>query len=324
MTMFSLRLKWWKRGLALKSIARAAAVFRGIDPRAERGVAVLIVLWLMVLLAGVVAASGLTARSETRATQNMMVEAQARQAAQAAIVVAALGLFDPQPSFDAHAGRRLVIDVAETTVDITVREECGKIDLNTGWAALIVGLFTAAGPHGEGARAAQAVLDWRDPDQRPRPGGAEDPDYRAAGLPYGARDGMFESIEELWQVKGVTPALVAKVAPDLTIDCLNAGVDPLAASPAVLAAVPNLAASSLAPFVAAREDYLSGRSPTPPILAGGDPYLEPSAGTAFSIVAEVKRPIRLRWEAVVVLSGDAQRPLQVRAWRRPLSDALAE
>ena len=32
--------------------------------------------------------------------------------------------------------------------------------------------------------------------------GAEDADYEAEGLPYGAKDGPFQSVEELRQVLG--------------------------------------------------------------------------------------------------------------------------
>jgi general secretion pathway protein K len=44
-----------------------------------------------------------------------------------------------------------------------------------------------------------AILDWRDEDDLHLVNGAEDPDYKAAGLPYGAKDGPFDSLEELQQ-----------------------------------------------------------------------------------------------------------------------------
>jgi general secretion pathway protein K len=117
----------------------------------------------------------------------------------------------------------------------------GKIDLNTARGGRILGLLL--GNQVQETRAtsiAQAILDWRAPDSRRRPDGAEDRDYAAAGRPHGARAGLFESIDELQQAFGMTTALYRRMQPDLTVGCRNAGADPLAASPAVLAAIPNL------------------------------------------------------------------------------------
>jgi len=54
---------------------------------------------------------------------------------------------------------------------------------------------------------ASAILDWIDSDDDRRLGGAETPDYQALAIPYEARNGPMESIDELLQVQGVTPQL---------------------------------------------------------------------------------------------------------------------
>ena len=85
---------------------------------------------------------------------------------------------------------------------------------------------------------AAAVLDWRDPDLLTQPaGGAEDPDYAAAGLPYGAKDGEMESVAELEQVLGMTPGLYAKVEPYITVHSGRAAPDPAFAPAVVLNAM---------------------------------------------------------------------------------------
>jgi general secretion pathway protein K len=229
--------------------------------------------------------------------------------------VATLALFDPTPEAPAFAGRALGVRLGERVARVAIYEECGKIDLNTGWATLIQGLFDRMGA----PQVAQAVLDWRDPDQRPRPGGAEDADYRSAGISHGARDGPLETIEELLQVLGMSVPLYVDLAPHVTVDCQNAGIDPLVASEQALAAVPNLIAGSLPAYLSERADYLAGRSGAPAQLLGGEPFLEPSTATAFSLIVALDGPVRHRWEAVVVLSGDAARPYLIRAWRRPVA-----
>ncbi len=52
-----------------------------------------------------------------------------------------------------------------------------------------------------------AILDWIDSDEERRVGGAESADYQGLAIPYSARNAPIESIEELLQIQGITPAL---------------------------------------------------------------------------------------------------------------------
>jgi len=54
---------------------------------------------------------------------------------------------------------------------------------------------------------ANAIMDWIDSDEERRVGGAESADYQGLAIPYSARNGPMESIEELLQIQGITPAL---------------------------------------------------------------------------------------------------------------------
>ena len=47
--------------------------------------------------------------------------------------------------------------------------------------------------------------------------GFTDDEYEAAGRNYGAKDGPFDSVEELLQLLGMTPALYQRLAPALTV-----------------------------------------------------------------------------------------------------------
>ena len=295
----------------------------------ERGSALLIVLWLLVLVSAIAVSMSGTSRVESRLAFNLAEEARARYLAQAGVNHAILTLLNPQ------ARRRKVMDgsVVRTldlfgaTVTVALRDECGKVDLNTAWGGLIKGLLRGGGEGGAQDSAqdqAQAILDWRDPDTERRPGGAEDKDYAEAGLPYGARDGLFETIEELQQVRGISQALYLRLAPDITVDCLAAGIDPLAASPAVLAAIPGIDQGSLAAFLRARQAAAmrDDEVAVPPELLGGK-YVEPSLGDVISIESRVELPsgTRVAWQAVVWRTGDQARGYVVRSWRRVASPA---
>lgn len=54
---------------------------------------------------------------------------------------------------------------------------------------------------------ANAIMDWIDSDEERRVGGAESADYQGLAVPYSARNAPMESIEELLQIQGITPAL---------------------------------------------------------------------------------------------------------------------
>lgn len=65
-------------------------------------------------------------------------------------------------------------------------------------------------------RLADCILDWRDTDPETRPEGAEDFYYKGRPEGYESKDGPFESVEELLLVRGVTPAVYARIRPHLT------------------------------------------------------------------------------------------------------------
>jgi general secretion pathway protein K len=296
-----------------------------------RGVALLIVLWLLVLLAGLAAGIAATARTETHLARNLVAEAKARHLAQAGIHHAITTLFELRRNASLPPDGSVVgtVEIGGAEIRYSVRDECGKIDLNTARGGLILGLLLANQVAETRATSiAQAILDWRDPDSRRRPHGAEDRDYAAAGRRHGARDGLFESIDELQQVLGMTTALYRRMAPDLTVDCLNAGVEPLAASPAVLASIPNLDPLQVVAFLRARRAAAAGDTAgEPPSLAAGGRYVEGSEGQVFGITATAATDggARVRWQAVAWLTGDPERPYAIRRWRRlPAEEMLDE
>lgn len=288
--------------------------------KGERGSALLIVLWMLMLVAAIAVSMSGTTRVESRLAFNLVEEARARHLAQAGINHAILALLDPraprQLVLDGSAPRRL--ELFGTTIEIRVRDECGKVDLNTAWGGLIGGLLAVHGKD-QAPFLDQAILDWRDPDKTRRIHGAEDDDYEADDSPYGARDGLFEAIEELQQVRGMTEELYRRLAPDITVDCLAAGIDPLAASPAVLAALPGMNAAALESFLRVRRNAaIAGEEVAIPAPLVGNKFVEPSLGDVYSIesTAETASGSRVAWQAVVWLTGDPRRSFVIRSWRR--------
>ena len=222
---------------------------------ASRGAALILVLWLTALLAALIGAFAMTARTEYLQGRTLGSGLVAAQAARAGLEYAATRVSLPDPRLQWLAdGRPYRWRLGDAEVEVRIVDESGKLDLNAAEAASLAALIRVAGAEPQQAEAlAAAIVDWRDTDDMTQAqGGAEDPQYAAAGLAWGAKDAPFETVAEVEQVLGMTPALYARLAPHLTIFSGLPMADPRFATPEVLQsmgidAVPVLAARERPP-----------------------------------------------------------------------------
>ena len=222
---------------------------------ASRGAALILVLWLTALLAALIGAFAMTARTEYLQGRTLGSGLVAAQAARAGLEYAATRVSLPDPRLQWLAdGRPYRWRLGDAEVEVRIVDESGKLDLNAAEAASLAALIRVSGAEPQQAEAlAAAIVDWRDTDDMTQAqGGAEDPQYAAAGLAWGAKDAPFETVAEVEQVLGMTPALYARLAPHLTIFSGLPMADPRFATPEVLQsmgidAVPVLAARERPP-----------------------------------------------------------------------------
>jgi general secretion pathway protein K len=184
----------------------------------QTGFALLIVLWtvgFLALLGTQLVAAG---RSDTRLADNLKQEAALQAAADGAVahvMFAMAAVHDP--GFRADGVLREV-RIGRIPVLVRIDNESDRINLNTASAALLRALVVEAGaPPALADRLTAAILDWRTSGAQARPGGAKAPEYRAAGLAYGPPGSPFQSVDELADVLGMTPALFDRLAPHLTV-----------------------------------------------------------------------------------------------------------
>ena len=200
----------------------------------------MLVLWLIALLTALVGAFALTARIESLQGRVLSSGAQAQELARAGIEYALVRVADTDASTRwLPDGRSYRWNYAGAQVEIRIVDETGKVDLNEADASLLSSLMQAVGtPRDQADRIAANILDWRDPDPLTQVnGGAEDPDYAAAGLPYGAKDAPFETVAEVEQVLGMTPEIYAQLENHLTLYSGRNQPDPTYAQVQVLAAM---------------------------------------------------------------------------------------
>ncbi len=304
----------------------------------QAGFALVIVLWAGVLLSVIAASFAFSMRIETRLAGNLVERVRAEAIADAGIrrgIVALLaGPAGPRWIAD---GRLYELPFGDGSMQIRLLSENGKIDLNGAPEALIRGLLRSLAESGEIADAGQAqriagaILDWRDPDKRARPDGAEDRHYKASGRAFGSRDGAFLSVAELTQVLPVDAQAYARLAPRMTVYSWAPQVDPMTASRQVLLAVPGLDASLVDPFIAAREATYAGQSEDGgapvrlpvELLSPGARYLSRADSRVYTVeaVGELSAGIRASRRAVVQLTGDARKPFTIVAWFDSIPDS---
>jgi general secretion pathway protein K len=97
-------------------------------------------------------------------------------------------------------------------LDILIADQSKKIDVNRASAQKLAEGFEALGFDAQKAAALAArAIDWRDPDDKPQPRGAEADAYAAAGLLSPPRNDRFVSLDEVGTLLGMPPDGNAKL-----------------------------------------------------------------------------------------------------------------
>lgn len=257
--------------------------------RAARGAALLLVMWLLLLMAGLVAVFALGTRTEALQGSALRQQVAARLAAEAGIELASLRLVESDPAARwVPDGRPQRFEFDGFQVEVRVQDEAGKMDLNAADAGQLSALMGWLGV--EPARAERlggVIQDWRDADSLLAvSGGAEDRDYAAAGLEYGAKDQPFTTLGELQQLLGMDLATYRLLAPHVTVHTAMPSPDPSLAQLPVLQAL-GLSPAQAAELLALRQAWRPGLPL--PLLPDGRALAVNGSGT-YSVASRATRP----------------------------------
>lgn len=264
----------------------------------QKGVALVLVLWLTVLLTVIAASHAKVIRTETRLASNHVVASKARSLAEAGAHHAIMELLVRDVSqrwpVDGRVNR---IDYTDGAVAISVRDTRGLVDINNAQAPLLHALLSGMGVD-EATRSAvvDATLDWRDQDALKHLNGAEDDDYRRSGLQWAARDGAFSSVEEFRYVLGMTNSLYERLAPYLTVHSGQAAV--------MLDFAP--------PWLAGVLDDATGVA-----TQGGTTWQLAGSTYRVSVLATTQDGSVASLDLVVRLSPTDETPYTILSWRAP-------
>ncbi len=261
--------------------------------RDERGFALLVVLWTLVLVSLLVLRLTEAGTAEARLGSNLRRGAVAEAEADGAFATAAFRLL--ASGSDLPGAGRFTVPTPHGAAVVTFRSEAGKVDLNNASPPLVAALIAEFGEdETDATNIAAAIAAWHTPVPGPQLPTLLAP-YRAAGRRYGPPGSAFESVDELRLVLGVTPELFARLQPYLTV---FASSDPAlsVAAPPVLQAAASI-----------------GELP----VAGGT---TPQVGDVFDLrVDERADGARFLRDGVVQLeSGENGAPWRILTWNHPV------
>ena len=183
----------------------------------QRGVALIIVLWIFIFLFVVAFDFSASVREEAAATHRFSDETQGYYLALAGfqrglynfIQQAAGG--NPQTDIkqnDLFDGTWREEKLGSGMFRVRLVDEGGKINLNRVDEQILRRVFTNLGMEDSAADIlVDSIMDWRDPDDLHRTNGAESDYYGSLSPAYSAKNGPLDSVEDLLWIRGMTPAM---------------------------------------------------------------------------------------------------------------------
>lgn len=290
------------------------------------GFALILVLWVLSLLTIMAGSFALSMRRETSIIETIKNNAVALSIAESGIAIAEMMLLVPDKTKRWRTdGSIYQIDTANAQMRLRLLAENGKIDINYAEQKLLESLMASA-PLSDSKQQTQlvsAILDWRDEDDLIHIEGAEKKEYRDAGLNYQPRNKPFQSIGELQLVLGMDEAIYKWLEPLVTVYSGQPTVNLQQATKEVLQVLPDLDASLIEDYIAARLASAKQDLPAPPFPATGlAQTAQGGQSQVFTVTSEVLLDdgATATLSAVIQSAPSATAPFIVIGWQRNKGD----
>lgn len=329
-------------------------------PGAE-GFALFLVLWVLMFLSVIVGEFCYAMRTELNIARNFKEETQAYYAARAGLCQGLKMVIEnelrPQEVVrtveeellgeEGEEPERVRINVSlpaapfgRAKYELMIGNESGKVNLNQAQAELLMMMLNGFEMDDEDREViVDSIQDWRDEDDFHRVNGAETDYYKSQRPAYEAKNGPFDSIEELLLVKGVTPELFYGGLKDLVTvypspdspgsrsrrrgmagDANRININ--AASPQMLLALPEMTEELVLAVLEYREsqDFLAESDIVgvvgPDVYQAIQPFVTLSLNPYYSLTATGLLPdSRVRQSVEMLVEIDSRYPKQYRVVR---------
>lgn len=250
----------------------------------NKGLALIVVLWVTTLLTIMASSFSLTIQRETAITGGLKEKAQASALAEAGINYAILMLLSNDKEQRWKANNSLYeIELAGTRVRILIADESGKLSINKASKEQLQQLFDSLAVDEELADSlSDAILDWRDKNDLHRVNGAEMQQYEEAGLQYSPRNNLFKSVEEVQMVLGMTAEIYRQIEGKISVYTKNKKINPATATREMLLTLPDVNEAMVDEYLLQRaESERNGET-----VAKPDWYSGGGESNVYMIIAE--------------------------------------
>jgi general secretion pathway protein K len=240
----------------------------------ERGIALIMVLWILTVLSVIALSFAFMARTEVYSTVSFRDGIEKKFLAEAGIERGIMELFYRSANKNQISaiegseiiridGRQNEGEVGEDKYSFSIADESGKININALTDAngiIFNNLMVNLGiPEETANKIMDSILDWKDEDNLRRLHGAEDAYYESLPVPYKAKNGNFDTLEELLLVQGMTPEILFGSGSHpglinfLTVYSKGSAINLNAAAKEVIMALPNMTPSMADAIIGYRE-----------------------------------------------------------------------
>ncbi|MEZ4485467.1 MAG: type II secretion system minor pseudopilin GspK [Syntrophotaleaceae bacterium] len=198
--------------------------------RQEQGTVLLLVLVVVALLTALLSEFAFSTLVDLRLAESFRDRTKAYYLAKGGIRFGRMLLQEDTNDYDGRdetwAQAISGYPVGDGVVSISIEDHDGRLNLNRLVTSMgntdvvikerLLRLFDRL-EIGDGDELTAALIDWLDPDNEPEEQGAESDYYRGLATPYQAKNGSFDDLQELLQVRGFTAAVFKRLAPHVTI-----------------------------------------------------------------------------------------------------------
>jgi len=289
--------------------------------QSTRGFVLVAVLWILMALSSLalIFAAYLSTSARAMAVNDTALQVDALASAGVELTAYQL-LLTGDDSRPTQGSFRFRMDGADVGVMFT--SEAARIDLNFAPKELLAAFFGGLGADKDTASEnAERVVAWR---TRPVPGSANNEATRYAALGYSPRQALFAHVNELALVADLSPALVERALPFVTIFNGSSAIDAAIAAPEVLVAFDQTVNANKEPYggaMASADGSVTGAGvPASPKVAA------PAAKSPcyrVEVTIALADGHRVTSEVVIVL-GDKNEPYRVLSWQADIDRREAQ
>jgi general secretion pathway protein K len=211
----------------------------------EEGIVLLLVIMILTLISVLILSWAQEWRTELKLASNFGEAHKCQRLAEAGIYYAlgklvttktteASGMSAAAPQAQGDYGglwlgdqQPHVVELTDGMAEVRVGDEGGKINLNLAPDPLLQSFFTVLGlPEPQVRTVVDSIQDWRSKGNSPRLNGAKSAYYLSLDPPYVAKNGPFETVEELAWVRGLEASpLIPQLSRWLTVYSSTGGIN---------------------------------------------------------------------------------------------------